>query len=101
MIESAGQGDGAVIATGGASQVGRCLLVRLSVQGRLGIAIQHREPVPSYDGVRIVEGNLKGNSLPQLAAVSMVHIPAIWLISENLPWLVHCGLKRLVCLSST
>jgi nucleoside-diphosphate-sugar epimerase len=31
----------------------------------------------------------------------MVHIPAIWLISENLPWLLHCGLKRLVCLSST
>jgi len=101
VLHSAGQGDEAVIVTGGASQVGRCLLVRLSVQGRLGIAIQHREPVPSYDGVRIVEGNLKGNSLPQLEAVSMVHIPAIWLILENLPWLARCGLKRLVCLSST
>jgi nucleoside-diphosphate-sugar epimerase len=100
MFESAGQGDGAVIATGGASQVGRCLLARLSVRGRMGIAIQHRELVPSYDGVCIVEGNLKGNSLPRLEAVSMVHIPAIWFISENLPWLVHCGLKRLVCLSS-
>jgi hypothetical protein len=45
MIESAGQGDGAVIVTGGASQVGRRLLARLSVQGRLGVANQHREPV--------------------------------------------------------
>jgi hypothetical protein len=98
---SAGQGDGPVIVTGGASQVGRCLLARLNAQGRPGIAIQHREPVPHHEGIRIVGGNLKGNSLPRLEAAGMVHIPAIWLLPENLPWLAHCGLKRLVCLSST
>ena len=96
-----GQNGSPVIVTGGASQVGRCLLARLSAQGRPGIAIQHVEPIPAYDSIRVVEGSLSGNSLPRLEAPGMVHIPAIWLLPENLPWLAHCGLKRLVCLSST
>ncbi|MBT5667449.1 MAG: hypothetical protein HOJ06_19080 [Rhodospirillaceae bacterium] len=98
---SSEQDNSPVIVTGGASQVGRCLLERLSARGRPGIAIQNVEPIPPHDGVRIVEGNLAGNSLPRLEATGMVHIPAIWLLPENLPWLAHCGLKRLVCLSST
>jgi hypothetical protein len=96
-----GRENAPVIVTGGASQVGRCFLARLSARGRPGIAIQHVEPIPPHDGVRIVEGSMTGGLLPRLEATGMVHVPAIWQLPENLPWLVHCGLRRLVCLSST
>jgi hypothetical protein len=90
-----------VLVTGGASQVGRCVLARISERGQPAIALQHRQPVPSLEHVAVAHGDLSGDQLPRLDAVQMVHISAIWMLPENLPWLAHCGLRRLVCFSST
>ncbi|MGY8959265.1 MAG: NAD-dependent epimerase/dehydratase family protein, partial [Alphaproteobacteria bacterium] len=90
-----------ILVTGGASQVGRRVLARLSGRGQSTIALQHRQPVPALEHVAIAHGDLSGDQLPRLDAAQMVHISAIWMLPENLSWLAHCGLCRLVCFSST
>ena len=90
-----------VVVTGGASQVGQRVLARLSERGQSAVAVQHRQAIAPLEGVKMIPGDLSGDQLPRLEAAQMVHISAIWLLPENLPWLAHCGLKRLVCFSST
>jgi len=90
-----------VLVTGGSSQIGKCLLRRLDAAGAATRALG-RTRLLEVPTEHFIAGDLKDSSLglsEDLEAV--VHIAALWLLPPHLEELHACGVRRIVCFSTT
>lgn len=90
-----------VLVTGGSSQIGRCLLKRLAALEIPAYALGRNLP-PDIPADNFIERDLTDSALvipEQMDA--MVHIAALWYLPGHLDALYACGIRRIVCFSTT
>ena len=90
-----------VLVSGGSSQIGQCIIRRLDAAGIAAFAIGRKQPA-GVPADRFIEKDLAGSGLIVTAHPdAMVHIAALWLLPPHLEALYACGIRRLVCFSTT
>lgn len=95
--------EGRVLVTGANSQIGHCVLRRVSDAGGSYLAMGRRDlsgfEEPSGRFLRADLSGFMPNDVPAVSA--LIHIAAIWLLPPHLQTFYDWGVRRLVCFSST
>lgn len=95
---------GPIILTGGSSQIGLSVLRRLASASCDVVALRRKSNIPTVGNVSVREFDLtqpSKNQTLQGVGTALIHIAGITLLPANLDYFADCGVKRIVCFSST